>query len=136
MEDPLEGATLRRASTFRVPPIMLDRSSGEPLHVQLYARMAEAIRSGELPPDARLPSTRTMASLLAVSRNTVLTTYEALAADDFIRAEPGSGTRVNGGSVVAGLRAVGLRRVIREARYPAHVLAITDPDGNAIHLNF
>ncbi len=105
------------------------------MHRQLFCRIAEAIRSGEIGGEARLPSTRTMANLLGVSRNTVLAAYDALVADDLIRGEPGSGMRVNRGPVVAGMHAIGIQRLLREAHYPAQTISFTDPDGNPMYLN-
>jgi len=61
----------RRLELF-VPPISLDRASKVPLHRQIHLQIAQAIRSGSIQYEARLPSTRMMAGLLGVSRNTVL----------------------------------------------------------------
>ncbi|MBV9406198.1 MAG: GntR family transcriptional regulator [Acidobacteriaceae bacterium] len=127
---------MRRQTEFWMGPIDLDRARDKPLYVQLCDRIANSIRRGELSGDARLPSTRMMARLLGVSRNTILMAYEALVAEGLLCGKRGSGTHVSSRSRAAGLRSIGLRRVIREARYPAHVLEIADRDGNAIHLNF
>lgn len=83
--------------SFCLPGIALDRSCGETLQRQLYSRIAEAIRTGEIVRGARLPSTRSMANKLGVSRNTVLAAYDALVADELICGERGSGMRVSGG---------------------------------------
>lgn len=119
-----------------MPALRLDRSSREPLHSQLYRQLAELLRDGEIDREARLPSTRAMAKLLGLSRNTVIMAYDALVADDLIRAKRGSGMRVNGEREVTGMRAIGLRRVIREARYPSRTISFTDPDGNSMYLNY
>jgi len=68
----------RRLELF-VPPISLDRASKVPLHRQIHLQIAPAIRSGSIQYAARLPSTRMMAGLLGVSRNTVLAAYEDVA---------------------------------------------------------
>jgi DNA-binding FadR family transcriptional regulator len=83
----------------------------------------------------RLPSSRMMARLMGVSRNTVLAAYESLAADDLVQGERGAATRVKAGGVT-GMRAIGLRHVIREARYPTRTVSLTDPDGTPLYLNF
>lgn len=127
---------MERNRDFSLPAIALDRSSREPLYRQLSCRIAEAIRGEEIDREARLPSTRLMANLLGVSRNTVLAAYDALMADDLIRGERGSGMRVNGKPGVTGMRAIGLRRVIREAGYPARTISFSDPDGNPLYLSF
>jgi len=122
----------RRLQLF-VPPIVLDRASSLPLHRQIHHQIAQAIRGGAIDYEARLPSTRVMAGLLRVSRNTVLAAYDALAADDLARGERGSGMRVGAG----GNRGPsGLRQVIRAAGYPARVLALADPDGTPLIINF
>ncbi len=127
---------MERNPEFSLPRIMLDRSSPEPLHRQLSRQIAEAIRSGEIDVDARLPSTRVIAKLLSVSRNTALLAYDDLVAQDLIRGERGSGMRINGSGRPTGIRAVSLRGIIRRAGYPARTVPFTDPDGNPLYLNF
>jgi DNA-binding transcriptional regulator YhcF (GntR family) len=122
----------RRLQIF-VPPIVLDRASPLPLHRQIHDQIAQAIRGGAVGYEARLPSTRVMAGLLRVSRNTVLTAYDDLAADDLARGERGSGMRINTGRKKT---LHGLRHVIRAAGYPARVLSLADPDGNPLGINF
>ncbi len=122
----------RRLQIF-VPPIVLDRASPLPLHRQIHDQIAQAIRDGAIDYEARLPSTRVMAGLLRVSRNTVLAAYDDLAADDLARGERGSGMRINAGGKKT---PHGLRQVIRAARYPARVLTLADPDGNPLEINF
>jgi DNA-binding GntR family transcriptional regulator len=122
----------RRLPLF-VPSIVLDRASTVPLHRQIHDRIAGAIRGGEIDYEARLPSTRVMAELLGVSRNTVLAAYDNLAADGLARGERGSGMRIN---ARRGQTPRGLRHVIRAARYPARALTLSDPDGNPLNVNF
>lgn len=115
-----------------IPPIVLDKASRSPLHRQIYSQIAQAIRSGAIQNQARLPSTRVMAQLLGVSRNTVLAAYDSLAADDLIRGERGAGMLVNGAA--RGLTPFAMRIVLRAARYPERVLVFTDPDGNFLYI--
>jgi GntR family transcriptional regulator/MocR family aminotransferase len=117
-----------------VPEVVLDRAAGVPLQRQIYGQIAEAIRSGLIGRDARLPSTRVMARLLGVSRNTVLAAYEDLTADDLVRGERGAGMRVHGRAPSRGLTWFGLRDVIRAAGYPARILTFEDPDGNPLYI--
>jgi DNA-binding transcriptional regulator YhcF (GntR family) len=123
---------LRRRPELFVPPITLDRASKIPLHQQIRNQIAQAVRGGAIQYEARLPSTRVMAKLLGVSRNTVLAAYEDLVADGLAQGERGAGMRVSG----AVKTSLGLRHVIRAARYPARVLAVADPDGNPLYINF
>ena len=74
-----------------------------------------------------------LARLLGVSRNTVLTAYDELAADGFIQGRRGASM------LVAARGAAGapdLRRLLRDAQYPGRTLAIGDPDGNVIDLSY
>lgn len=75
---------------------------------QLYEQLRLAIVSGRLPKGMRLPASRTLARDLHVSRNTVLSAYEDLAADGWLSGRIGSGTRT--------------------ARH-VNVAWVTDPDG-------
>ena len=122
---------MRRGRNFFLPEITLDRASPVSLHRQIYVQIAAAIRSGSMG-DARLPSTRLLARLLNVSRNTILAAYEELAADDLIRGEQGAGMRVNAG----GVPTLGLLQVMRDAQYPARIVMLQDMDGNPMFLNF
>jgi GntR family transcriptional regulator/MocR family aminotransferase len=61
----------------------LDREGG-PLHRRIYDSIKSAIREGRLKPGARLPSTRTLAADLDVSRNTVTLAYEQLIAEGYV----------------------------------------------------
>ncbi|MEQ8764645.1 MAG: PLP-dependent aminotransferase family protein [Planctomycetota bacterium] len=72
----------------------LDRRRKEALHRQLYRAIHDAILDGVLAPGARLPSTRSFAEDLGVSRNTVLQAVEQLIAEGFLQGRSGSGTFV------------------------------------------
>lgn len=72
----------------------LDRF-GEPLHEQLYLRIQRAIIEGRLAPGDRLPSSRSMASELAVARGTVEAVYARLAGEGYVLARGPAGTVVS-----------------------------------------
>ncbi|HET7272319.1 MAG TPA: PLP-dependent aminotransferase family protein [Rubrobacter sp.] len=76
--------------------ISLDASSGAPIYRQLYERMRAEILAGRLPARTRLPSTRTLAAELGVSRSTVVTAFEHLLAEGYLEGKVGSGTFVAG----------------------------------------
>lgn len=59
----------------------------------LYLRLREAILSGRLPADTRLPASRSLAATLGIARNTVLFAYEQLVAEGCLVADR-QGTRV------------------------------------------
>jgi GntR family transcriptional regulator/MocR family aminotransferase len=84
-----------------------------PRYRVLYEAIRQAILSQQLPPGTRLPSTRELAGDLGLSRNTVLSTFEALLAEGYILARPGSGTFV--AHAAAAPKAVG-RRATESAR--------------------
>jgi GntR family transcriptional regulator/MocR family aminotransferase len=74
--------------------IPLDEHSAEPLHAQIYRHVRELIRSQQLSPGTRLPSTRTLSEELDVSRTTVLTAFGSLLAEGYITGRTGAGTYV------------------------------------------
>lgn len=120
---------------FVVPQITLDRSRFESLRQQIHAQMAEAIRRGALPDGARLPSSRLLAELLQVSRNTVVDAYERLLEDGLIEARRGSGTEVSHTAPGTVPNFSNLRKTARAAHYPVRTIFLTDPDGTMLYLN-
>ncbi len=65
-----------------------------PLFRQVYLRIRELILDGTLARGARLPSTRALATDLALSRNTVLVAVEHLVAEGYLISRVGDGTYV------------------------------------------
>lgn len=74
--------------------VELDRTGAEPLHRQLADGLRDAIRTGRLTPQTRLPSTRVLAADLGVSRRLVVDAYSQLVAEGFLLSRHGSGTVV------------------------------------------
>ena len=64
------------------------------LYEQLARALKSAILDGRFAAGSHLPATRQLARMLAVSRNTVLSAYELLCAEQLAVARGGSGTRV------------------------------------------
>lgn len=91
---PVEWANLAPELLLR-----LDRLDAEPLSFQLQRELREAIRSGRLSVGERLPSSRSMAQELGVSRGLVLECYEQLEAEGYLSAHVGSATRVAASAV-------------------------------------
>ena len=108
--------------------IRLDRASATPLSKQLAAQFRRAIRSGAFATGARLPSTRTLARQLAVSRNIVIEVFETLCIEGWLEARTGSGTRVKARA--------GTPDFLSESQYPARALPIVDPDGNPLYVRY
>ncbi|GAA3801270.1 PLP-dependent aminotransferase family protein [Nocardioides panacisoli] len=82
-------------STF-APELLLtlDRESAAPLRAQLEDQLRDAVRRGRLATDERLPSSRTLAADLGLSRGLVQECYEQLVAEGYLVSRRGSGTRV------------------------------------------
>jgi DNA-binding GntR family transcriptional regulator len=127
---PLAG---RKRGLF-LPPLALDRASGTPLYLQIRTQIAAAAGGGRHA-GARLPSTRLLARMLGVSRNTIVTAYEELAADGVIEGRTGSGMRI-AGRLLGPMSGFDPQRVLREAQYPSRTLAFEDPDGSALYLSY
>jgi GntR family transcriptional regulator/MocR family aminotransferase len=79
-------------TTLHLP---LDRSSGVPIHRQIYEGFRRAILDGLLRPGQRVPSTRALAVELDVSRLPVLTAYDQLLHEGYLDGRIGSGTFVS-----------------------------------------
>ncbi|MBV8209661.1 MAG: PLP-dependent aminotransferase family protein [Burkholderiaceae bacterium] len=69
-------------------------ADGLPRYRILYDAVRRAILSQQLAPGVRLPSTRELARDLELSRNTVLSAFEALLAEGYLVSRAGSGTFV------------------------------------------
>jgi len=67
---------------------------GVPLYTQLYRQLREHILNGTLAPGASLPSARTLASDLHLSRNTVESAINQLRAEGYVTRRVGAGTLV------------------------------------------
>lgn len=77
-----------------IPPVQIDTTSPIPLYHQLYTSLRDTILSGQLAPGMRLPATRTLASVLQVSRNTVVNAFDQLLAEGYLEGRVGDGTYV------------------------------------------
>ena len=97
--------------------LQVDRRSATPLHRQLYQELRDAVLAGRLSPGARLPSTRSLADDLAVSRNTAAAAFDQLLAEGYLEGKVGSGTYV-ARSLPEDLLQVGRGR-LTAARLPA-----------------
>jgi GntR family transcriptional regulator/MocR family aminotransferase len=82
------------ANAALTPYIPFDRSSPVPFYTQIYDGYRTAILSGRLGPGQRLPSTRTLAAELRISRLPVLNAFEQLLHEGYLEGKVGSGTYV------------------------------------------
>jgi DNA-binding transcriptional MocR family regulator len=78
-------------SALRFKP---DSGSAQPLYLQLAAFLTEGIRGGAIAVGSHLPSERSYAQRLGVSRTTVTAAYQELKASGFLRAFVGRGAIV------------------------------------------
>lgn len=81
----------------KTPPLSITLSSAPgalPLKDQIYAALFEKIKTGELRPGDRLPSSRVLAELLGCGRVTVTSAFSRLTAEGFLVAGAGRGTIV------------------------------------------
>ena len=74
--------------------LLLDPYSPVPCYQQIYAALRQKILAGQLAPRQRLPSTRTLAQSLGVSRATVTQSYDQLLSEGYLQTVVGSGTYV------------------------------------------
>lgn len=76
--------------------MLIDYQRAEgPLHRRIYNAVKSAIEAGRYGADTRLPSSRTLAADLKVSRNTVALAYEQLVAEGYVVARDRSMMRVS-----------------------------------------
>ena len=69
----------------------IDRQSATPVFEQICAAFRHQAANGDLQEGSTVPPTRTLASELGVSRSTVVTAYEQLVAEGYLRGRSGSG---------------------------------------------
>jgi GntR family transcriptional regulator / MocR family aminotransferase len=74
----------------------LEVGTGSGRRAALERALRDGIRSGRLAPEAKLPSTRSLAEELGLARGTVNAAYDQLIAEGYLQARMGSGTRVAG----------------------------------------
>ncbi|MQA79995.1 MAG: aminotransferase class I/II-fold pyridoxal phosphate-dependent enzyme [Streptosporangiales bacterium] len=102
---------------------------------QIYTQLHERISTGALPAGTVLPSSRELAARLSVSRATVVTAYERLAAHGLIRPRAGIGSFVTGRRAAAA--AVPAASPLRpRAIWRAEHLAVPDLTVPATEFNF
>jgi GntR family transcriptional regulator / MocR family aminotransferase len=79
-------------------PLAAERDGPEPLTAQIAGQLRHAMADGRLATGERLPSTRTLAGLLGVSRTVVTGAYAQLFAEGWVEGRHGSGTFVADGA--------------------------------------
>lgn len=72
----------------------LDRSASESLRSQVQRQLRDAIRANRLAHEERLPSSRSLAAQLRVSRGVISESYAQLESEGYLEPRVGSGTHV------------------------------------------
>ena len=87
----------------RAPEVLLelDRAAREPLSLQLERAIRDGVRSGSLRAGTPLPSTRTLAAELGISRGLVVAAYAQLGAEGYLQLRRNAPPVVAGGVGVA-----------------------------------
>lgn len=85
---------MRKTASGVAPVIPLDRNAKKPLHRQIYEGYRKAILERHLRAGQQIPSTRTLALELGVSRIPLLNAYSQLLAEGFFESRTGAGTFV------------------------------------------
>jgi len=84
----------KRAAGAILPNLQVVPGESGPLWVQIHRQLRSAILGARLPPGARLPSTRTLAHDLGVSRTSTESAFAQLEAEGFLARRVGAGTYV------------------------------------------
>jgi GntR family transcriptional regulator / MocR family aminotransferase len=88
--------TLQRVTVE--PPLVLDRGGPVPMAVQITGQLRAAVAGNRLRAGERLPSSRSLAASLGVSRTVVTNAYLQLFAEGWLEGRHGSGTYVAQGA--------------------------------------
>ena len=75
--------------------IFLDRSNKQALYLQLSKQLIDLIKDNRLPPNTKLPGSRTLSDLLGVHRKTIVACYDELILQGWIETIPKKGTFVH-----------------------------------------
>ena len=82
------------SATFLTSFIAIDPTLKSPLHMQVCDSLRRAITEGQLAAGTQLPSSRDLAELIQVSRNTVLNALDQLIAEGYLETHERQGTFV------------------------------------------
>lgn len=93
-----EPAHLDRTGTIDLPlaiaAMRINPESPIPLYEQICSALRNAIVAGDLPPGTAIPTSRELASVMRVGRNTVVTAYSRLVAEGYLVSNRRRGTQV------------------------------------------
>lgn len=75
--------------------INIDRKSKQPVYIQLTNQFIHLIKARTLPPNTKLPGSRTLSELIGLHRKTIIACYEELSMQGWIVSIPKKGTFVH-----------------------------------------
>ncbi len=75
--------------------LKISKKSNQPIYVQLSNQFIELIKDRKLPPDTKLPGSRTLSELLNLHRKTIVACYDELLMQGWVESIPKKGTFVN-----------------------------------------
>ena len=107
-------------------PLKLVRD--QQLQQQIFDQLRDLIVSGRLRPGSRMPSSRMMAEQFAISRMTVLLTYERLIAEGYLETRPAAGTFVAHPRIHATSPSTADTSALSLAHAPGAAPAVAQPD--------
>ena len=76
--------------------LKINRKSTQAIYIQLTNQFIDLIKKRTLPPETKLPGSRSLAELLGVHRKTIIACYEDLSLQGWTLSLPQKGTYVNG----------------------------------------
>lgn len=94
--------------------ISIDYQSKLPLYEQIAQRFQTLILKGALPPDAQMPSVRTLAVELSINPNTIQKAYSLLEQQGYIYPVKGRGNFVSDSSVLVQKKKESLLEDVRQ----------------------
>ena len=74
--------------------IQFDKSSSQPVYIQIAQQIINAIQRGYISKGTKLPGTRVLSQILKIHRNTVVAVYDELASQGWVNIIPNKGTFV------------------------------------------
>lgn len=86
---------VKHAGGVLLPALKVEPEAGTPITIQLAGTLRDLILSGDLQPGERLPSTRTLAEDIGVSRTTMVNVYDQLTTEGIIESRVGAGAFVS-----------------------------------------
>lgn len=74
---------------------IFDIKDGKIAYEEIYKYLKEIIKNGMMPPESKLPSSREMAAMTTLSRNTIIRAYDMLEEEGLVYTKAGKGTFIS-----------------------------------------